>query len=241
MIDAPTASEPAVLLRLVGRGPLPGRPVVLAHGEDPADAVRALGLRVVRLREAVLSGEHELTLTLEVVPSPGGPAPAARRTRRDPDVREEEIPTATRRRRIAAYALVRHDDSVLLTVLSDKARAAPGSWTMPGGGVDEGEDPADAVVREVWEETGQRVRVDRLLGVTSDHWVGRAPDGTLEDFQPIRLLYAASCPEPSELVVHDVGGTTASAAWVPVDEVHDPAFPIVRSWATTLRARLRRS
>jgi ADP-ribose pyrophosphatase YjhB (NUDIX family) len=40
-----------------------------------------------------------------------------------------------------------------------------GVWTVPGGAVDPNETPADAVVREVWEETGLLVAPVRLLGV----------------------------------------------------------------------------
>jgi 8-oxo-dGTP pyrophosphatase MutT (NUDIX family) len=37
-------------------------------------------------------------------------------------------------------------------------------WFTIGGGVDEGEDPADAAVREMWEETGQRITRQALIG-----------------------------------------------------------------------------
>lgn len=40
-----------------------------------------------------------------------------------------------------------------------------GVWELPAGGVDPGEAPAQAVVREVYEETGLKVRPTRLLGV----------------------------------------------------------------------------
>ncbi len=36
-------------------------------------------------------------------------------------------------------------------------------WTLPGGGLEAGETPAEAAVREVWEETGLRVRAIRML------------------------------------------------------------------------------
>jgi ADP-ribose pyrophosphatase YjhB (NUDIX family) len=40
-----------------------------------------------------------------------------------------------------------------------------GAWTIPGGFVDFDEDPREAVVREVLEETGYQVKVQRLLDV----------------------------------------------------------------------------
>jgi ADP-ribose pyrophosphatase YjhB (NUDIX family) len=40
-----------------------------------------------------------------------------------------------------------------------------GLWSAPGGAVDPEEQPADAVVREVWEETGLHTKPQRLLGV----------------------------------------------------------------------------
>ncbi len=44
-------------------------------------------------------------------------------------------------------------------------QATDGVWSAPGGSVDPEEAPADAVVREVWEETGLYVAPVRLLGV----------------------------------------------------------------------------
>ena len=36
-------------------------------------------------------------------------------------------------------------------------------WGLPGGGVEYGESAVDAVIREVWEETGLNVEVEKLL------------------------------------------------------------------------------
>jgi 8-oxo-dGTP pyrophosphatase MutT (NUDIX family) len=46
-------------------------------------------------------------------------------------------------------------------------RTDNGQWCLPGGGMDAGESVAEACEREVWEESGLRVRVKRLVGVYS--------------------------------------------------------------------------
>jgi 8-oxo-dGTP pyrophosphatase MutT (NUDIX family) len=40
-------------------------------------------------------------------------------------------------------------------------------WVLPGGSIDPGETPADAVVRETWEETNLRAEITALIGVFS--------------------------------------------------------------------------
>lgn len=53
-------------------------------------------------------------------------------------------------------------DKVLVTRRTDNGR-----WCLPSGAVDPGETVEEACIREVWEETGLRVRVIRLIGVYS--------------------------------------------------------------------------
>jgi len=54
-------------------------------------------------------------------------------------------------------------EKVLLT-----RRADNDQWCLPGGMIDPGESVSEGCEREVWEETGLRVRVARLTGVYSD-------------------------------------------------------------------------
>ena len=54
---------------------------------------------------------------------------------------------------IACTFLVDRTGALLLQLRDDKAPYYPNVWGLPGGAVEEGETPAEAAVREVWEET----------------------------------------------------------------------------------------
>jgi len=60
----------------------------------------------------------------------------------------------------AAISVFDGDDRLLLG-----QDAETGLWTLPGGAVDPNEHPADAAVRECFEETGLLVRPHRVVGV----------------------------------------------------------------------------
>ena len=61
----------------------------------------------------------------------------------------------------SACAVVLDDDGRVLL----ERRADNGKWALPAGAIDPGEQPADAAVREVYEETGVQIVVERLAGV----------------------------------------------------------------------------
>ena len=64
---------------------------------------------------------------------------------------------------LCAFALILDGESRLLLCRRNK----DGKWNLPGGHVEAKEAPWDTVVREVREELGFEVRVERLLGVYS--------------------------------------------------------------------------
>jgi 8-oxo-dGTP diphosphatase len=128
------------------------------------------------------------------------------------------------RQRLAAYALVLRADEVLLT--RNSARGPhPGTWTLPGGGVDHGEPPAAAVAREVWEESGLAATVGDLLGVHDEHFTGTAPHGREEDFHGVHLVFAATVAD-GEPGVQESEGTTDAVAWIPLTEVGGASVPV---------------
>ena len=131
-----------------------------------------------------------------------------------------------RHQRLAAYALLRRDDEVLLTRLSSTG-VEPGTWTLPGGGVDHGESPRLSLEREVAEECGLRCTVGELLDVHDVHFTGVAPSGRREDFHGVHLVFAATlAADAGEPRVVEEGGTTDAAAWVPVADVRSGGVPV---------------
>ncbi len=133
--------------------------------------------------------------------------------------------------RIAAYAVIRRGDAVLLTRISERGHHS-GEWTLPGGGIDHGEPPAQALAREVREECGVTCTVGDLLDVHDLHFSGTAPSGRFEDYHGIHLLFAATVADDVEPRVMEVDGTTDAVAWVPESEIvagERPVTEVVRA------------
>jgi 8-oxo-dGTP diphosphatase len=112
--------------------------------------------------------------------------------------------------RLAAYAVCLNDGRVLL------AHHVSGNWTLPGGRVEHTEDPFDAVIREVAEETGCDGVVERLLGVDSRVIPAAEARGRIEHqnvgiFYQVRITGGHLRPEPN--------GETAESVWTPIPHV----------------------
>jgi 8-oxo-dGTP diphosphatase len=111
--------------------------------------------------------------------------------------------------RPAAYVLVTRDTSLLL------ARLCPPEpwtdwWTLPGGGLDFGESPVDAAIREAMEETGLAVEIGDLIEVQSEVF-----DFPERDMHAIRFIYGVSSwqGEPR----FETGGSTDCCAFIPFE------------------------
>ena len=111
--------------------------------------------------------------------------------------------------RIAAYCVVTDESGRLLLCRLGPGELDVGKWTLPGGGLDFGEDPADGAVRELEEETGLVGRITALLGIDSRLYPPRP--GRDVPFHAIRAIYRAE-PVMAELR-HELDGSTDRAEW----------------------------
>lgn len=109
---------------------------------------------------------------------------------------------------VAVGAVVVHEGCLLL--VSRDRPPGKGRWSVPGGRVRRGEVLQEAVVREVAEETGVDVVVDRFLG-----HVERLDPAAGEHF--LILDYAAVVIRPDPAPV--AGDDAAEARWVPLPEL----------------------
>ncbi len=118
--------------------------------------------------------------------------------------------------RIACYGvIIDRDERMLLAHWNEHGRSG---WTLPGGGLEPGEDPADGARREILEETGYTAELDGVLGI--DSFVIPAEERSHPTTRPlhaIRIVYRAHVTGGE--LTNEIGGSTDEAAWFPLDAV----------------------
>lgn len=103
------------------------------------------------------------------------------------------------------------DEDRLLLIRRGHAPGA-GEWSVPGGRVEFGETLAEAVVRELLEETGLEGVCGELVG-----WVERVD----AEFHHVILDFHTVVLDPEPVVA---GGDAREARWVPLHEVAELAL-----------------
>ena len=112
---------------------------------------------------------------------------------------------------IGAFALLLDDDGRVLCV---KQNYPPHEWTLPGGRVEPNESPLAALHREIMEETGCRIAIERHVGTYARI-----------DADDLVLLFAARIVE--------------RAAWAPDGEIADLGFFAPAALPNPMNARHR--
>lgn len=128
------------------------------------------------------------------------------------------------RTRVGSYALCTDDAGRILLARLSAIEVDVGAWTLPGGGIEFGEHPDAAVIRELEEETGLVGEIDELAGVFS-HVYRRSPAADGADLHFLGVLYHCRIVggEPRD----EVDGTTDTARWFTRDELHRPGVRLV--------------
>ncbi|HLZ28445.1 MAG TPA: NUDIX domain-containing protein [Chloroflexota bacterium] len=122
---------------------------------------------------------------------------------------------------VSAYALCVRDRQMLLARIAP-GRYDTGQWALPGGGLNWGEAPEDAVLRELTEETGLIGRAPRLAAIFSATYA-RTPERPLDPLHHIGIAYFVETL-PGELR-DERDGSTDHCAWFPLADLD--AVPLV--------------
>ncbi len=104
--------------------------------------------------------------------------------------------------------LVLHENKLLLT----KRAGAPFKdwWDLPGGFMDKGETPEEAIKRELMEETELDIRIDKLFGI----YPGTYPSDT-EPFHILSMIYLATSDSGDAQAFDDV----CESRWFSKEEI----------------------
>ncbi len=129
--------------------------------------------------------------------------------------------------KVAVIALALAGERVLL--VRRGVEPEQGKWALPGGYMDAGEMPETALARELLEEVGLPVRVERLLGIYP-----MAPPA--RSFGGIVLAYAVT-PAGDGLPALYVEDDVTEAGWFPAHELpaciaFDSTRTLLRRWRT---------
>ncbi|MDA0131897.1 MULTISPECIES: NUDIX domain-containing protein [unclassified Vibrio] len=114
-----------------------------------------------------------------------------------------------------AAVILNESNQLLLQKKSD------GSWSLPAGMIEPGESPSQAVIREVREETGLAVEVERVLGVFGGEGFGFAyPNGDQVEYTVIMF----KCQQTGQFA-EDLDEETSELAWFSKSDMPTLALP----------------
>ncbi|BBL91231.1 NUDIX hydrolase [Vibrio rotiferianus] len=114
-----------------------------------------------------------------------------------------------------AAVILNESNKLLLQKKSD------GSWSLPAGMIEPAESPSQAVVREVREETGLKIKVERVLGVFGGEGFGFTyPNGDQVEYTVVLL----KCLQTGHFV-EQIDDETIELAWFSKTDMPTLALP----------------
>jgi ADP-ribose pyrophosphatase YjhB (NUDIX family) len=120
------------------------------------------------------------------------------------------------RTRLGGYALCTDESGQILLARLAAIEVDAGAWTLPGGGVDFGEHPDAAVIRELEEETGYVGEIEAIAGVFS-HVYPRSRAAQGADLHFLGILYHVRVVGGA--LRDELDGTTDTARWMSPAEI----------------------
>ena len=117
--------------------------------------------------------------------------------------------------RVAAYALCRDEHGRILLCHIAPSVGAGDLWTLPGGGLEFGEPPIRAVVRELHEETGYLGEVVTLVDISDRLFTDIVEEGVTVRMHAIRIVYEVSITGGE--LRDEPDGSTDTCRWLALD------------------------
>lgn len=136
---------------------------------------------------------------------------------------------------LGIYGLIVIGDAV---VLIQKGRGPyRGMWDLPGGGIEFGESPKEALEREIREETALSVLSATPLDALSVRFTHTRPDGNLEDLHHIGIVYKVTVNSLEPLKTVADGKDSLGSRALPLEEVDSLSLtPFASSAVNKLKA-----
>jgi 8-oxo-dGTP diphosphatase len=126
-----------------------------------------------------------------------------------------------RTRKLVVAALVREGTRVLMSRRRPD-QPMPGLWEFPGGKVEPGESPTEALAREVREELGCEIEVGRIFEVVFHVY---------DEFDLYMLVYAATITSGTPRAVEVAEIAWVEAARLPELDLLPADYPLARALA----------
>jgi mutator protein MutT len=128
-----------------------------------------------------------------------------------------------------AAAIIENGQSQILLAQRAEPDSLKGLWEFPGGQIEVGESPEQAVIREIQEELALEISIERLLG----HFSTQFPGGAIT----IQAFVAKSARLDFRVIDH------LDVRWVGLDEIREytlvPAdIPVLQAYLDSQKSRV---